>query len=373
MKIAVDALGIHYYGGGRSATLNLLKELCTLSDEHRYRIFLTQPEPELCFPGKVEQVIAPVKNRLAVRIWAQAVLPIMVQDCDLVHFMKNLGVFGIRKPNVVTMYDLTTLVHQELMPKLDVWYWKTIQRHTLHSATRIIAISFNTAQDILKFYSVPADKIDVIYPAFSSHFKPAASEEIARVRAKYNLTDSYILHVGRLDKKKNASQIVQAFYALRNLTNYSGKLVFVGENYAKSIDHAFYALIYGLGLTEQVIFTGAVPDKDLPAILSGAEVAVMTSLHEGFGIVALESMACGAPIIANRAGAVHEVIGDAGILLEGRRIEDLVHALTLVIYSPQFRKQMIQRGLERASAFSWRKAALETLDTYRKTLHSFGR
>lgn len=371
MKIAVDALGIHYFGGGRSATLNLIKALCAISDEHQYRVFLTRREPELEMPGKIEQVIAPVTNRLAVRIWAQAMLPMLTSDCDLVHFMKNLGVFGLHQPTVVTMYDLTTLVHAELMPIFDVWYWKTVQRWTLTFSTRVIAISANTANDIRHYYSIPPDKIDVIYPACSSHFQPASAKEIAKVRAKYDLTDPYILHLGRLDRKKNVSQLVIAYRTVRDLTGYSGKLVFVGEEYGKGIDRAFYALIQESGLSQQIVLTGAVPDADLPAILSGAEVAVMTSLHEGFGIVALEAMSCGVPTVVNRAGAVHEVVGDAGIVLDGHCEDDLVHALGLVIQSPDVRNWMRQRGLQQASLFDWHKAALATLHTYEKAIGSF--
>ena len=366
MRIAIDALGIHYFGGGRSATLNLLKALFAIDSGNTYRVFLSQPEPELVVPGVVEQVVAPVKNRLAVRAWAQAQMPGLVRDCDLVHFMKNLGVFGLRPPTVVTMYDLTTLVHPELLPKFDVWYWRTVQKWTLQQARRIIAISENTARDIERFYAIPPDRIDVIYPACAGNFQPASADEIRRVRARYNLDDQYILHLGRLDRKKNASQLVLAYAALRRLTGYPGKLVFVGEEYSKGVDHQLYAVIQEQGVGEYTHFTGAVPDADLPAVVSGAQVAVMTSLHEGFGIVALEAMACGVPAVVNRAGAVHEVVGDAGIVLDGRAVDDLVHALVIVTQQAQVQTWMRRRGLQQAAQFDWTRAACATLETYRK-------
>jgi glycosyltransferase involved in cell wall biosynthesis len=366
VKVAIDALGIHYYGGGRSATLNLLKALFARHDEHTYRVFLTQPEPELTKSGKVEQVIAPATNRVAVRAWAQAMLPFMTRDCDLVHFMKNLGVFGLRQPNVVTMYDMTTLVYPQLLPKFDVLYWKTVQKWTLRKATRVIAISANTARDLGRFYAIPLEKIDIIYPAYADHFMPATAQEITRVRQRYALAPPYILHLGRLDRKKNASQLVRAYHKILTRTNYPGKLVFVGEEYSKGIDYALYASIQELGLAERVQFTGPAPDADLPAILSGAQVAVMTSLHEGFGIVALEAMACGVPTVVNRAGAVHEVVGDAGIVLDGNNVDDLVHALILITQQPAVRAWMHQRGLQQASRFSWDRTADATIQTYQK-------
>jgi glycosyltransferase involved in cell wall biosynthesis len=370
MKVAIDALGIHYYGGGRSATLNLLKALFARDDEYTYRVFLTQPEAELAIPGKVEQIIIPVTNRMAVRAWAQAVIPFMTRDCDLIHFMKNLGVFGLRQPNVVTMYDMTTLVYPQLLPKFDVLYWKTIQKWTLHQATRVIAISANTARDIKRFYAIPPEKIDIIYPACADHFTPATAQEIARVRQRYGLAEPYILHLGRLDRKKNASQLVRAYHKIRTDSNYLGKLVFVGEEYSKGVDHSLYTTIQELGLVEHVQFTGPAPDADLPIILSGAQVAVMTSLHEGFGIVALEAMSCGVPTVVNRAGAVHEVVGDAGIVLDGNNLEDIAHALILVTQQSAIRTWMHRRGLQQASRFSWEKAADATIQTYQKACNN---
>ena len=371
MKIAIDALGIHSYGGGRSATLNLLKALFACDTATQYTVYLTQPEPDLLqFAGHVRQVIAPVRNRLAVRAWAQAALPVQLRDFDLVHFAKNLGVFGLRQPTVVTMYDLTTLVVPDLLPKVDVWYWKTVQKWTMQQATRIIAISENTARDIEKFYAIPQAKIDIIYPACAANFRPARADEIEAVQGRYGLAAPYILHLGRLDRKKNASQLVLAYAALRQLTGYIGKLVFVGEDYSKGVDHQLYAVIQALGLGEQTHFTGAAPDADLPAIVSGAQAAVMTSLHEGFGIVALEAMACGVPVVVNRAGAVGEVVGDAGIVLDGRSVDDLVHALVIVTQQPHVPAWMRDRGLRQAAQFDWHKAALATLETYHKAVGS---
>lgn len=370
MKVAIDALGIHYYGGGRSATLNLLKAIFARYDGHTYRVFLTQPEAELAIPDKVEQIIAPVTNRVAVRAWAQATMPFMTSGCDLVHFMKNLGVFGLHQPNVVTMYDMTTLVYPQLLPKFDVLYWKTIQKWTLRQAARIIAISANTARDIERFYAITPEKIDIIYPACADHFVPATAQEIARVRQRYDLATPYILHLGRLDRKKNASQLVRAYHKMRTKTSYPGKLVFVGEEYGKGVDYALYATIQELGIVEHVQFTGAAPDTDLPAILSGAQVAVMTSLHEGFGIVALEAMACGVPTIVNRAGAVHEVVGDAGIVLDGNNLEDLIHALILVTQQSAVHTWMHRCGIQQASRFSWNRAADATIQTYQKVCNS---
>lgn len=367
MRVAIEALGIHYYGGGRSATLNLLEALFALDTETDYLVFLTEYEPALETPaGNVEQHVVPFKNRFALRLWAQAALPFHARDYDIVHFIKNLSVFGIPAKTVVTVYDLTTLIYPDLFPSFDVWYWRYVQKQSLRQADHIIAISENTAGDITQFYDIRRDSIRVIYPACAPHFTPAPAGEIARVRKKYSLPDSYIVHVGRLDRKKNLPTLVEAFALARDRTKFEGKLVLVGEEYSKSRDPAIYETIKQLDITEEVVFTGAVPDTDVPALYSGAMVAALPSLHEGFGIAALEAMACGTPLVTAPAGAVVEVVGDAAVVVESGRPEAFADALITVIENPDERATLRRRGLERRRAFSWQQAARATRRLYRE-------
>lgn len=369
MKVAIDALGIHYYGGGRSATLNLLNALADLDQENDYLIFLTQPEPSLeRAAGNVRQYVVDERNRLKLRLWAQANMPDLVADYDLVHFTKNLGVFGIKPPSVVTVYDMTTVIHPELFPWQDVLYWRYLEPRTLQAARKIIAISRNTADDIIRLYGVPEAQIRVIYPAYSTHFRPAAPPEMARVRAQYALPADFVLHFGRIDRKKNLTMLVHAFDRFRRLSGYGGRLVLVGEEYAKSRDDELYATIAALNLTDHVQFTGPVPDADAPAIFSLATVTVFPSLHEGFGIVPLEALASGSPVITSRAGAVREAVGEAAFMLPSNDVESLANALILLNSQPQLRAEMRARGLAHAAGFSWEKAAAQTLALYREVV-----
>ena len=373
MKIAIEALGIHYYGGGRSATLKLLETLFAIDTQNQYLVFLSQPEPSLMTAaGNIRQYVAPFQNRFALRLWAQANLPSLTRNYDVVHFIKNLGVFGIQPPTVVTMYDLATLVLADLFPKVDVWYWRTIQRHTLHRAARVIAISQNTARDVAAYYQVPCERIDVIYPAHAANFQPVGPAELQRVQQCYALPQDYVVCVARIDRIKNLSSLVRAFAQMKALTAYGGKLVFAGEEYRKNRDSAIYTLIEDLGIQDAVSFTGAVPDQDLPAIFAGAQAAVMPSRYEGFGIVPLEAMACGVPLIVNRAGALGETVGDAAIVLERGDVPSLADALALVVGQPALRQAMRERGLARARQFDRDTAARQTLDVYQRVYREGG-
>lgn len=369
MRIAIEALGIHYYGGGRTATVNMLQALFAQDQRNDYLLILSQPEPALAVPN-VRQWVAPLRNRFSLRLWAQACLPAGVRGYDVVHFAKNLGVFGIPARTVVTVYDVTPLVHPELFPIMDVWYWRYVEKLTLQSAERIIAISRNTAQDLTRLYGIPADRVAVIYPSCAPHFRPASLEEIDGARRRYGLPAEYVVHVGHIDRKKNLPALVAAFAKFRERTGFAGKLVLVGEVYQKSRDLSLLPTIDALGLKPHVALLGGVPDADMPALYSGAVMAVFPSQHEGFGLVALEAMRCGTPLIASRAGAVAEVVGDAAWVVGDSAVEPLAEALDWVWRDPALRQTMRAKGLARAQGFRWDETARQTLRLYEDVAQS---
>ena len=370
MRIAVDGLGIHYYGGGRTATLNLFETLLTIDKDNEYLFFLTEHEPSLNSErGGSKQIISPMKNRFLVRIWAQMVMPRSVRDFDLVHFAKHLGVFKISPPSVVTIFDMTTLVHPELFPIIDVWYWRTLQPRTLFNAENIIAISKNTAKDVAKFYPGTEDKLRVIYPAIGTRFKPIQHDQISDVKSKYKIPENYLIHIGRIDKKKNLTFLVKAFDKFRNSVSSDIKLVFVGEDYPKSPDLELRPTINLLGLEDDVIFTGRIPDQDIPALYSGSLATVFPSIHEGFGLAPIEAMACGSPVIGHMAGAFQEVAGDAALIVESQSEDSFAGALSRAVNDQDLRQELIELGISRAGDFDPLKTATQTLRLYEK-IHS---
>lgn len=365
MKIAIEALGIHDFGGGRSATLNLLQNVLSMDQKNRYTLILNQPEPALV-ARNLQQIILPIKNRFLARLFAQAYLPLKLHAYDLVHFSKNLGVFGLAAPSIVTIYDMTTLIHPEILPTLDVWYWKNIQPRTLKQAQRLIAISETTKRDILHFYDLDARKIQVIYPTIHPRFQPVELQECSQIRKRYGLPEEYILHVGRLDKKNNVALVVKAFeHFTKSINpNYDGKLVIVGGVYAKSADREIQPTIMRLGMLDKLIFTGRVPDEHLPGIYSAARMAIMASQHEGFGLVAVEALACGTPLIAHQVGAIPEIVGQAAFLIKEMNYQNLAEAIDAILSDRQRQHELRQYGLEKARTYQNQQDAQKTLACY---------
>lgn len=367
MKIGIDAMGIEKAGGGRTATLNLLRPLFNLDRENEYLVAVSTYEPLLDTPAKnVKQWVLPVKNRFIKRIYAQVAFPVKLRDFNLVHFTKNLSLWGPLPPKVLTVYDVSMLKLPEIMPRSDYLYWRVLQKMALQDVDCVITISKNAAQDIAHFYGVPEKKIRVIYPGIAPHFQPVDPSKRVLVRDKYKLPERYLLHVGRIDPIKNLTMLVQAYDRLLKKGIYDGKLVLVGEFYKKTPDLTLIPTIKRLGLEKEVILAGYVPDSDLPAVFSGADAKVFPSLNEGFGFVPLEAMACGTPVIASRSGSLPEVLGDAAVLFNSQDVDMLAVEMERVVTDLNLRQELREKGLKQASKFNWQNTASRTLEVYRE-------
>nr|MBC7244973.1 glycosyltransferase family 4 protein [Chloroflexota bacterium] len=365
MRIAIDALGITPSGGGRSATLNLLTALFKIDCKNDYLLFLDKQEQVLT-AHNVRQYITGIKGRFVARLWAQLALPIILRKerVAVVHYAKNLGAFFTPGATVVTVYDLSILICPDVYPWSDRIYWRFIEPLTLRQAKRIIAISEDTARAIVTFYGVPRERITVIYPGCDPRFRPLSVEETVKVKQKYHLPDVFILHVGSISRKKNLQALARAIAKLKQV-GLKPRLVLVGRIYEKARDDALFRYIQQEGLSNEVIWLGAVPDQDLPAIYNCATVLAFPSLQEGFGLVPLEAMSCGLPVVTSGAGAIREVIGDAGLIVDNPRDEDeWALIMEQVLRDASLRAQLRSRGLARAHLFSNEKAARQVLQVY---------
>ena len=371
MRIAIDALGIGQPGGGRTATLNQLAALLQIDTRNEYHIFVDQEEPSLAAPN-VRQKIVGTRGRFAARLWAQMVLPFVLrrERVDLVHHMKNLGTFFTPGKSVVTVYDLSTLLWPDIYPWSDRWYWRWIEPLTLRGADRVVAISEDTARDLMRFYGLERRRIHVIYPGCDSRFHPLPAVEVSSIRQKLGLPDQFVLHVGSISRKKNLLPVVRAIARLQD-QGMDAKLVLAGRLYGKARENG---LVHGLqsdAFARQVMWLGAVPDEDLPALYNSATVLAFPSLQEGFGLVPLEAMACGLPIVTSGAGAIREVVSEAARIVGSPEDEgEWAAALGQLLQDGRARERMRSLGLERAKLFSNEASAHQLLRLYQEVVGS---
>jgi glycosyltransferase involved in cell wall biosynthesis len=269
-------------------------------------------------------------------------------------------------PAVVTIHDLAPLIwpaHYLRLPYSRIghaWQYALARR-----ADAVIAVSEATKVDVVERLRVPEDRVSVVPEAVDSDFDPPSSEEgRALARARFAVPDRYVLYVGQFDPRKNVRGLLRAFAAVADRDK-DLRLVIVGD-LGKLSSHLQEALETERAPRDRVVVTGFVDDATLAALYAGAECLLHAALLEGFGLTPLESLAAGTPVVGYAGGAVAEVVGNAGLLVPSGDEDALGTALGRFLDDAALRAALRARARIRANAFSWDRAADETLAVYRR-------
>ncbi|TME30987.1 MAG: glycosyltransferase family 4 protein [Chloroflexi bacterium] len=267
---------------------------------------------------------------------------------------------------VVTIHDLAPLIwpaHYLRLPYSRIghaWQYALARR-----ADAVIAVSEATKRDVVGRLRVPEERVTVVPEAVDSDFDPPPADEgRALARARFAVPDRYVLYVGQFDPRKNVRGLLRAFAAAAERDK-DLRLVIVGD-LGKLSSHLRDALETERAPRDRVIVTGFVDEPTLAALYAGAECLLHAALLEGFGLTALEALAAGTPVVGYAGGAVTEVVGDAGLLVGSGDESALANALARFLADDALRASLRGRARARASAFSWDRAADETLSVYRK-------
>ncbi|HIQ39262.1 MAG TPA: glycosyltransferase family 1 protein [Methanothermococcus okinawensis] len=284
-------------------------------------------------------------------------------DLDIIHSPENASLFVKLKyqKKVITIHDIIPFHFPETFTKITIFRYKLLLPKTLRTADKIIADSYNTKKDIIKYFKIPEDKTKVIHLGVDEKYKPLSEEKINNIKEKYCINYPFILYVGTLEPRKNIPTLIKAYYKLKK-QGLPHKLVITGKKGWKY--KSIFETIDKLNLRKDVIFTGYVPDEDLPALYNAADLFVYPSLYEGFGLPPLEAMACGTPVITSNTSSLPEVVGDAGIMVDPYDVDGLSKAMYEVLTNDGLREELRKKGLERAKLFSWKKCAEEHLKVY---------
>ena len=264
-------------------------------------------------------------------------------------------------PGVVTIHDLIFLRHPEYYHWWDVEIYRRKFKSTLKEASRIIAISECTKRDILYYGDFPEDKIDVIYQGCSNRFRKSVSEaDMNRVKAKYNLSDNFILNVGSIEARKNVLLAVKALGCLLD----SFRMVIVGRH-TKYTDEVI-AYVKKNGLEDRVQILHGIPDDDLPVIYHLAKVFVYPSRYEGFGIPIIEAIQTGLPVVACTGSCLEEAGGPDCLYVSPDDVEGMANAIKQAIAEKDVR---VPRAQEYIKRFENSNLAAQVIEEYEKTIN----
>lgn len=266
--------------------------------------------------------------------------------------------------SIVTVHDLGYCLFPDAHPLFQRTYLDLSTRWNVRRARWVIADSYATRNDIVKFYDGEAEKIRVVYPAFDSEiFRPVSNpDEIERVRSKYGLASPFIISVGTVQPRKNYARLIEASATLA--PEYI--CVIVGKK--GWVSDSTLARVRELNAETRVRFLDYVPIEDLPALYTGARLAVLPSLYEGFGLTALEAQACGTPLVCSNSSSLPEVAGEGAIYFDPQRVSDMALALRVVSGDDWVREALAARGRKNLTRFSWKRAAQEILKLFGENL-----
>src|SRR5881296_1043120 len=220
-------------------------------------------------------------------------------------------------------------------------------------AAAIIAVSEYSKRSIVERLGVSPGKVTVIPDALGPEFKPEPLTEF--VAARYGIVPPYILYVGNFRPHKNLPRLIRAFANLSKSLRDTHQLVLAGGD--REHRQTLEGLVRDLGISDRVLFPGRIEDAHLPAVYSGCSLFVLPSLEEGFGLPALEAMACGAPVIAANRAAIPEVVGKAAILFDPEDVAAMTKVMTDVLTQPELGTTLRRQGLMRSKEFSLNRTA----------------
>jgi len=332
------------------------------------RTWVQSWHPRLQVVGLPNWTAHPVVNILWHLLRLQPALK--AQGCDLV-FMPAANRrlnwhYGV--PSLGTVHDFSQLHVPQKYDALRMLYIMRVLPAMMRRLTRVIAVSESTRRDLLSFAKVPAKRVRVIHNgADLTRFSPGKQAEArAEVERYLGVRGPFLLYIARLEHPgKNHVRLLEAFAKLRAERDLPHRLILAGGrwNGAEAID----VRAEELGLGDQVIFTGFVPNELLPKLYAAADLFVFPSLFEGFGIPVLEAMASGTPVCAADTSSIPEVIGDAGLLFDPQDVDAMATCMARLLDDAALRNRLVAAGIQRAAEFTWDRAAAEVLEELQRT------
>lgn len=346
---------------------DLIRILSQQAPQNKYTLFKHKEASEIQLETEANTSIVSPKGKFYKKfgtLWRTFGISKAVQQhsIDIYHGLSHDLPWGIKKSGtktVVTVHDCIYKRYPELYDTISPMVYSLKQKYALRVADRVIAISEQTKKDIIHFYKVAEDKIDVVYQGCNAQFyKTTSTAEKQRIKEKYQLPERFILSVGTIEERKNLLIIFEAMkkaginypvLALGQSTKYSDKV----KAYVKA---------HGLDGT----FIHQADFNDFPSIYQMATCLVYPSVFEGFGIPILEALNSGTPVITTEGGVFPEVGGDAALYVKHGDIDAMASTLQQVINDGKLRDNMAQKGKQQALKFRDDNIAQDLLSVYQK-------
>ncbi|HXF69062.1 MAG TPA: glycosyltransferase family 1 protein [Thermoflexus sp.] len=369
IRIGLDARLLAYRREGIARyILELATRLPRVIDDPEIRLLIFQsrkdPNARVAAPNtRTVYVWTPPHHRWEQRTWP---LEVAIRRVSLLHSPDFIPPFSGSFHRVITIHDLHFLKYPDFMTMESRRYYAGQIEKAVRLADHIIAVSQTTRADLMAYFGLPSDRVSVVYEGASEVYRPLPSGTIEETLGRLGLKPGYILFVGTWEPRKNLPMLLRAYARLLDRRPEAPPLVLAGRRgwlYQEILEWP-----HRLHITDRLRWVEGPDDLTLAALYNGAAFLVFPSLYEGFGLPALEAMACGTPVIVSDRGALPEVVGDAGLILPAEEESRWTEAMEALLEDAETRERMRRKGQERAALFSWDRAAAETWAIYRRVL-----
>lgn len=384
MRIGVDA---RCFADGRRSgveeyAIALLSEIFRIDRKNEYVLFFNawgNVEPDLSFAEGFPNVSIRrfrIPNKLLnLSLWylSWPKLDSLIGGADI-FFLPNINFCAVSEEVklFVTAHDLSFEAYPETFSsKQRIWHYLVNPRRLFRRADRILSVSRSTKDDLETRYGIRSSKIEVIPSGIDGRFHEYDRNDpkLLSVKEKYGLPYRFILYLGAFEPRKNIVSVVRAFTALRKARHPELEklsLVLAGVSGWKE-DEIREEIKLSL-FRENILTPGFIDDEDKPALYNLASLFAYPSFYEGFGFPPLEALACGVPVVTSNSSSLPEIVGDAGVLVDPHRPDELFRAFEEVLLDKKLRETLHERGLVRAKRFLWGEAARRTLAEFEKEI-----
>lgn len=374
MRIGIEAQRIfrRKKHGMDVVALEMIKKLQVLDKANEYFIFIKPDEDDECLKETDNFKIIKLKGK-TYPYWEQYCLPKAAkkEKVDLLHCTSNTAPIYTGIPLVLTLHDIIYLEQKTLVQKKGTLYQKFgnvyrkyVVPRIINKCKTIITVSDFERNRITEHLKLDANKVLTVYNGISEHFKPITDTEyLSTINSKYKLPNEFIFFLGNTDPKKNVPGTLKGFS--NYLKNTGSNLQMVMLDYKPEALESTLSEIGEQHLIKHIVLPGYIHNTDLPAIYSLAKLFLYPSLRESFGIPPLEAMACGTPVLASNTSSIPEVTGDAAYLIDPFSSDEIADGINKLLTDNNLRRNLIQKGFNRASQFSWMSTAEAVLQIYK--------
>ncbi len=377
MRIIIDAsvLCLRRYtrGGQQRYTRELLRHLATADAGDSYVVwfnFINPANRPLYEAARRDLAETPLSHRtVRCPIPPQILEPLGVPlevftgPADVFHAPTAAAYSTRRARRVVTIHDLAYFDHPECFDFPDIERCKRHVKRLANRSALVLTVSEHARGTIIERLGVAPQRVRAIYHGVSRVFYEGQSAvPFPVLEERFGIRKPYLLFVSTVQPNKNVGRLLEAFDLLRRRELRGWQLVLAGQR--GWLAEPIFAKADALGLGRDALFTGYVEEALLPGLYQQAEAFVLPSFVEGFGIPVIEAMACGTPVVISKTGALPEIAGDAGILVDPYSSEDIARGMLRAVTDRSARQQLVALGGARAAGFRWEKTARETVMAY---------